>query len=125
MKTIVMILGVLLISFSAFAQAETSVKQSDLKGPAYKNYKSWTHKAVPTKVYTNNNKKELKGPAYKNYQVARDNSNKDLVLVSTVGNERQNLTGPAYKNYGPWVKTANKDDASTQVGSTSTKEDNL
>ena len=39
MKNILLVLGVLLMSFSASAQEEpTKVKQSDLKGPAFKNY---------------------------------------------------------------------------------------
>ncbi|WP_366184439.1 hypothetical protein [Flavobacterium ovatum] len=115
MKEVAMILGVLLISFSAFAQAETNVKQSDLKGPAYKNYKVWMDKSEPIKIYTDNNKQALKGPAYKNHQVSRDTREKDLVLVSTSGSESRNLTGPAYKNHGPWVKNVNKNNAIVQV----------
>ncbi len=102
MKNLGMILGVLLISFSAFAQEETNVKQSDLKGPAYKNYKHWMHKTAPIKIYSENNKKSLQGPAYKNEQTWRNDSKKELVEVKMVGNERHKLTGPAYKNYGPW-----------------------
>lgn len=104
MKKVVLILGFLFLSVGALAQQKSDVKQSDLKGPAYKNYKSWMHKTVPVKIYTDNNKQELKGPEYKNYQVARDTSEKDLVLVSTSGDARQKLKGPAYKNYGPWTK---------------------
>lgn len=106
MKKVALILGVLFVSFGAFAQVETNVKQSDLKGPAFKNYKSWMHKVVPTKIYSENNKESLKGPAYKNYQPSRDTSKKDLVVVNIAGSERQKLTGPAYKNYGPWSKKA-------------------
>jgi hypothetical protein len=104
MKNIVLILGLLMVSISGLAQEENNVKQSDLKGPAYKNFKSWMHKAVPTKIYSENNKKTLQGPAYKNAQPWRDTSKKDLVLVQTTGSERQKLTGPAYKNHGPWSR---------------------
>ena len=104
MKNLGMILGVLLISFSAIAQEETNVKQSDLKGPAYKNYKHWMHKTEPIKIYSQKSGESLQGPAYKNQQPWKDTSKKDLVLVSTGGDERQKLTGPAYKNYGPWSK---------------------
>lgn len=104
MKNIVMILGVFLISFSAFAQVENNVKQKDLKGPAYKNYKVWMDKSEPTKIYSENNKKPLVGPAYKNQQVLTDSSKKDLVVVNTTSNEKQKLTGPAYKNHGPWSR---------------------
>jgi hypothetical protein len=106
MKNIVLILGVLLISFSAFAQEEpTKLKQSDLKGPAFKNYKFWEHETVPTKIYAENNKKSLQGPAYKNEQPVRNAPKEDLVEVKIGGSERQKLTGPAYKNHGPWSKT--------------------
>ncbi len=104
MKNIAFILGVLLISFSAFAQEESNVKQSDLKGPAFKNYKHWMHKTVPTKIYSENNKTSLQGPAYKNQQLGRNTSSQDLVEVKIGGSERQKLTGPAYKNHGPWSK---------------------
>lgn len=104
MKNIALILGVLLISFSAFAQEESNVKQSDLKGPAYKNYKHWMHKTVPTKIYSESNKTTLQGPAYKNQQPGRNTSNQDLVEVKIGDSERQKLTGPAYKNHGPWSK---------------------
>lgn len=104
MKTLALIFAVIGISFSTHAQAETNIKQNDLKGPAYKNYKVWLDKSEPIKIYSENNKKPLVGPAYKNQQVSTDSSKKDLVLVKTSGDERQKLTGPAYKNYGPWSK---------------------
>ena len=104
MKNIVLILGVLLISFSAFAQEESNVKQSDLKGPAFKNYKHWMHKTVPTKIYSENNKTTLQGPAYKNQQPGKNTSIQELVEVKIGDSERQKLTGPAYKNHGPWSK---------------------
>jgi hypothetical protein len=99
MKKVAFILGFLLVSFGAFAQ-----KRSDLQGPAYKNYKPWKHKTVPTVLYTDNNKKSLTGPAYKNYKPWRDDSKTERVKVNTSGTERQKLTGPAYKNYKPWKK---------------------
>jgi hypothetical protein len=117
MKNVALILGVLLISFSAFAQEESNVKQSDLKGPAYKNYKSWMHKAEPTKVYSENNKISLQGPAYKNQQTRKKTTKQELVLVQIGGSERQKLTGPAYKNYEAWGKTINKNEATTPVES--------
>lgn len=104
MKNIAFILGVLLISFSAVAQQENNVKQSDLKGPAYKNYKHWMHKTEAVKVYSENNKKSLQGPAYKNQKLGNNNVEKDLVEVKIGGSESQKLTGPAYKNHGPWSK---------------------
>jgi hypothetical protein len=104
MKNIALILGVLLISFGAFSQEKNNVKQSDLQGPAFKNYKHWMHNTVPAKIYSENNKKSLQGPAYKNYQPGRNTSKQDLVEVKIGGSERQKLTGPAYKNHGPWSK---------------------
>ena len=104
MKKAILILGFLVISLSAFAQAETNVKQSDLKGPAYKNYKYWMHKTEPTIVYSDNSKKDLTGPAYKNYLPSSDASKQELVAVNTSGSEKQKLTGPAYKNHGAWSK---------------------
>ena len=104
MKKIALILGVLLISFGAFAQEGNNVKQSDLKGPAYKNYKHWMHKTVPTKIYSESNKESLQGPAYKNQQQWKNTPKENLVEVKIGGSERQKLTGPAYKNYGPWSK---------------------
>ena len=103
MKNLGMILGVLLLSCSAYAQEESNVKQSDLKGPEYKNYKHWMHKTEPIKIYSQNSRESLQGPAYKN-QPWKDTPKADLVEVNIGGNERQKLTGPAYKNYGPWSK---------------------
>ncbi len=104
MKKAVLILGLLIISISAFAQEKNNVKQSDLKGPEYKNYKHWMNNTAPVKIYSENNKQSLQGPAYKNAQPWRDTTEKDLVLVQTTGSEKQKLTGPAYKNHGPWSK---------------------
>ena len=107
MKNIALILGVLLISFSAFAQEKPNVKQNDLKGPAFKNYKYWMHETTPIKVYSEENKTALQGPAYKNQQPVRNTPKEDLVEVKIGGSERQKLTGPAYKNYGPWTRKSN------------------
>ncbi len=104
MKKIALILGFLVISFSALAQEKSNTKQSDLIGPAFKNYKHWMYKTVPTKIYSENNKKPLQGPTYKNQQAVKNTSKQDLVEVKIGGSERQKLTGPAYKNYGPWSK---------------------
>ena len=104
MKKITLILGVLLISFTAFAQEKSNVKQSDLKGPDFKNYKHWMHKTEPTKIYSESNKISLQGPAYKNQQFAQATPKENLVLVKIGGDERQKLTGPDYKNYGPWSR---------------------
>lgn len=98
MKKITLILGFLVVSFGAFAQEKNNVKRSDLQGPAYKNYKSWEHKTVPTVIYSMNKKKTLTGPEYKNYKPWKDTSKVEAVVV-TSGHERQKLKGPAYKNY--------------------------
>jgi hypothetical protein len=105
MKKVALILGVLLVSFGALAQEKSDLKRSDLKGPAYKNYKPWKHETTPVKIYSLNKKKSLSGPAYKNYKPWRDNSKSEAVVVNT-GSERQKLTGPAYKNYKPWREKA-------------------
>ncbi|MFC6876755.1 hypothetical protein ACFQZF_09555 [Flavobacterium myungsuense] len=104
MKKLALILGVLTISGSVLAQEQSNVKQSDLKGPAYKNYQIWSDKSEPVKIYSQIKIKSLEGPAYKNQQQLKNSPKEDLVLVSTSSNERQKLTGPAYKNYGPWSK---------------------
>tara|TARA_R110001583_G_scaffold19104_3_gene75204 strand:+ start:2053 stop:2376 length:324 start_codon:yes stop_codon:yes gene_type:complete len=106
MKKAALILGFLVVSFGVFAQEKSDLKRSDLKGPAYKNYKPWKHKTTPIKIYSVNKKKSLTGPAYKNYKPWRDTSKAEAVVVNTSGHERQKLTGPAYKNYKPWRKKA-------------------
>ena len=102
MKTLALILGFLVVSFSAVAQEKSNVKQSDLKGPAFKNYKHWMHKTDPIKVYSENKITSLQRPAYKNAKPFSNTSKENLVEVKTTGSERQKLTGPAYKNHGPW-----------------------
>ncbi|WPR72355.1 hypothetical protein SLW70_04225 [Flavobacterium sp. NG2] len=104
MKKVALILGVLIVSLNAFATGGKDVKQNELKGPAYKNYKAWMHNIVPTKIYSDNNKETLQGPAYKNNQAWKNTSNQELVVVKTTGSEKQKLTGPAFKNHGPWSK---------------------
>jgi hypothetical protein len=104
MKNLVLILGVLAISTSAFAQQESNVKRSDLKGPAFKNYQVWMDKSEPLKIYSQIDKISLEGPAYKNQQFVKPTPKENLALVSIGGAERQKLTGPAFKNHGPWSK---------------------
>jgi len=104
MKKVALILGFILVAFGASAQEKDNVKRSDLKGPAYKNYKPWKHKTQATTLYTTNRKQALTGPAYKNYKPWKDTSKVEVVVVNTSGTERQKLTGPAYKNYKPWKK---------------------
>ncbi|MGA9637015.1 hypothetical protein [Flavobacterium sp.] len=108
MKTIALILGFLVVSFSAVAQEKSNVNQSNLKGPAFKNYKHWMHKTTPIKIYSENNKTVLQGPAYKNAQPLK-NTSKDLVAVKIGDTDRQKLTGPAYKNYQHWRNTSEQD----------------
>ena len=107
MKKATLVLGLFVVSFSALAQEKSEVKQSDLKGPDYKNYKAWMHKAVPTKIQSATTVKTLQGPAYKNYQLGRDTSRVEQTLVNTAGNDQQNLKGPAYKNYNHHTRRPN------------------
>lgn len=107
MKKAALILGLFVISFGALAQEKSEVKRSDLKGPEYKNFKSWMHKAVPTKVYSATNVETLQGPAYKNQRPGRNTSKAEQTLVTTVGNEQQKLKGPAYKNYNHHTRRPN------------------
>lgn len=102
MKKKSLIIAFLAISFSAFAQIKDEVKQNDLKGPEYKNYKFWMYKTTPIKMYSSSNFKQLQGPQYKNYQPWKDTNKVDLVLVKTVGDEKQNLKGPEFKNFNHW-----------------------
>lgn len=104
MKNIALIIGVLLVSFGAFAQEKSNVKQSDLQGPAFKNYKHWMHNTQPVKIYSENNKVAVQGPAYKNEQPVRITPKESLAEVKIGGSERQKLTGPEYKNHGSWSK---------------------
>ena len=105
MKKVTFILVFLIVSFGTFAQEKTNVKRSDLRGPAYKNYKPSKHKTVTPAIYIVSNKKSLTGPAYKNYKPWRDTTKMETVLINTGGTERQKLMGPAYKNYKPWKKS--------------------
>jgi hypothetical protein len=104
MKKLTLILGVLIISSSAFAQKSNNVKRSDLKGPAYKNYQVWMDKSERLKIFSQIEKVSLEGPAYKNQQFIKGTPKENLVEVKIGGNERKKLTGPDYKNYGPWSK---------------------
>jgi len=104
MKKAILVLGLFVVSFGALAQEKSEVKQSDLKGPDYKNFKAWMHKALPTKIQSATTVKTLQGPAYKNYQPGRDTSKVEQTFVTTAGNEQQNLKGPAYKNYNHHIR---------------------
>lgn len=104
MKKVAFILGFLIVSFGSFAQEKKNVKRSDLRGPAYKNYKPGKHKTIAPAIYSVNRKKSLRGPAFKNYKPWRDTTKVETVLINTGGTERQKLRGPAYKNYKPWKK---------------------
>jgi hypothetical protein len=99
MKKAIVVLGLFVVSFAAMAQEKSEVKQSDLKGPEYKNYKHWMHKAVPTKVTSATNVETVQGPEYKNRRPGRANLNVEQSTVTTVGNKQQELRGPAYKNF--------------------------
>ena len=93
----ILILGLFAISFGAMAQEKTPVKQSDLKGPEYKNYKVWLHPLAPTKMQSAATVETVQGPEFKNRRPTAT-SNGEQVLV-TFGSERNNLKGPAFKNY--------------------------
>lgn len=98
MKKMAVLIGLMFISATSFAQ-----KRSDLQGPAYKNYKPWQHDAPVETVYTSNSKAGLMGPEYKNYKPWKKRSNveyKEVVFV----NKKAKLTGPKYKNYKHWRK---------------------
>lgn len=84
----------------AFAQTE---KRSDLKGPAYKNYKPKKSDDKSTVLYSESKRNDLKGPAYKNQKQGDSTTAKTLTPV-TIGTERSKLKGPAYKNYKPKTK---------------------
>jgi hypothetical protein len=104
MKKVALILGVFGFSYGVFAQDANYVKQSDLKGPAYKNYQVWKDKSEPVKIYSQIERKSLQGPAYKNQQSLESTPKENLELVNTVSSERRKLTGPEFKNFGPWSK---------------------
>lgn len=105
MRKIVLILGFLVASFSAFSQEKNTVKKIDLQGPTYKNYKPWKHNVKATTIFTENQEKKLLGPAYKNDKPWNNTSKKELTVVKIGNNERQKLMGPAYKNYKIWKKS--------------------
>ena len=99
MKKTALLLAILFITVTAFAQ-----KRSDLKGPQYKNYKPWQHDTKVEPVYTSNKKVALTGPAYKNYKPWKKTEEKNVDYQQVVSNnKRAKLTGPAYKNYKPWL----------------------
>jgi len=79
-------------------------KRTNLKGPAYKNYKPWkkSEKEVQEIQLTTSKKSELVGVDYKNYKVLDDTENKSVKKITLVTSKRRKLTGPAYKNFKPW-----------------------
>ncbi|MCH4552146.1 MULTISPECIES: hypothetical protein [Aestuariibaculum] len=95
MKNLYFILAFVFVTFSAFSQ-----DRSDLKGPAYKNYKHGKNKTEVKQVYTSDNKANLTGPAYKNYKPGKNTEEATYTQV-VFENKKANLTGPAYKNYKP------------------------
>lgn len=95
MKNISLIIIFAFISVTAFSQSK-----SDLKGPAYKNYKPWTQKTKPRLVFKSDSKNDLKSFEYKNYK-AKKNDKKELVIVKFGNSKRSGLKGPSYKNYKP------------------------
>ncbi|WP_242083635.1 hypothetical protein [Aestuariivivens sediminis] len=98
MRNLVLFLTLSLVSYGVMAQ-----KRSELRGPAYKNYKPWLNKSEPLTVYSFSKKENLTGPAFKNQKPW--NKNKTVKYTSVVvGSERSKLMGPAYKNYKPWNK---------------------
>ena len=99
MRKLVFTLAIILVSFGVFAQ-----NKRELKSPAFKNYKPWLNKNLPTLVYNVSSEVKLKSPASKNYKPWRDNSEKKHMPI-TYGSNRSKLMGPAYKNYKPWRKT--------------------
>ncbi|MBC3758512.1 hypothetical protein H7U19_08860 [Hyunsoonleella sp. SJ7] len=107
MKNLIFTLALVFIAVGAFAQ-----QRKDLKGPAYKNYKPWQHKAEPATAYTVSNHTQLKGPAYKNYKPWQNDSEKKYTQVAS-NSERMKLRGPAFKNYKPWQKES--EDGNTKV----------
>ena len=107
MKKVTLIIGLFIFSFAALAQQKSGIKQSDLKGPEYKNFKHWKYKAVPTDVQSATAPRTLQGPAYKNRQPGRDTSRVEKTSVTTTGSSHQNLTGPAYKNYNHYLRRPN------------------
>ena len=107
MKKVALIIALFVVSFGALAQDKKEVKQSDLKGPEYKNHKAWMHKAVETKVYSAAKANNLQGPDYKNQKPGKNSLKANKVLATTTGSEQQKLKGPAYKNYNYHTKKPN------------------
>ncbi|WP_159947663.1 hypothetical protein [Polaribacter septentrionalilitoris] len=99
MKKIVLVLGIIFLSTSAFAQ-----KRNDLKGPEFKNFKVWESTAEPTVVYVGSPKKGLKGPAFKNFKPWQKNNKNATFKVLNIQSTKPKLKGPAFKNQKPWQK---------------------
>ena len=99
MRNLILCLVAALMSIGLMAQ-----NRSELKGPAYKNYKPWLNKTEPVVVYTLEKQEKLIGPAYKNRKPWDEKGEVKYTAV-VFGSERSKLRGPAYKNYKPWRKT--------------------
>ncbi|WP_299548934.1 hypothetical protein [Seonamhaeicola sp.] len=118
MRTLIFTLAMVFIASGVFAQ-----KRSDLKGPAYKNYKPWLNKdksEPATVVYTTTKKEKLMGPAFKNNKPWQNNNNKEYNKVA-FNSKRVELKGPAFKNYKPWKKDS--DESKTKMVMTPNKAD--
>ena len=103
MKNLALILAFVFVSFSAFAQ-----KKSDLKGPAYKNYKPGMHITEVTNIYVSSNKASLKSLEYKNYKPRQYDSEKTNKLTAITSNHKKSkLRSYEYKNYKPWRNKSN------------------
>lgn len=102
MRTIAATVFIFILYSSTFAQ-----NKSDLRGPAYKNYKPWLQKSPPVVIYTLPIKTKLQGAAFKNYKPWQNKLANKYVPVF-FGSERSKLQGPAYKNYKPWLRKRNK-----------------
>lgn len=91
-----MALFLCLMALSAIGMAQVP---AHLKGPAAKNYKSWTDKSTQadTKVLVSVNKPPLTGPAAKNQAPYRQSQPAYYQIVSTETSDRK-LTGPPAKN---------------------------
>ncbi|NJX14006.1 hypothetical protein [Tamlana crocina] len=110
MKNIAIILAlVFAASISAYAQ-----KRSDLKGPAYKNFKHGQQKTEATPIYAVAKEEKLTGPAYKNKKHTNDTADKTYTTV-VFGSDKSDLKGPEYKNHKPWRENEGNDNSNALV----------
>ena len=111
MKNLALIIAVAFFaSISSFGQ-----NKSELKGPAFKNYKPWKNESKPKTVYSATEKKQLTGPAYKNQKPWEKSSEKAKYVAVNIGSERSKLEGPAYKNHKPWRNDDEKDNSNSYI----------